>query len=309
MHRPRCLSVIILLSGLAAPASAQTGSIHEPVRYVGGVSVDLTPHEGRLRPAVGTSNHQIVRVNRTHPELAEGSGWTYNHAPTLAWWNDTFFVEYLSNPVDEHIAPGQTLLSTSKDGLNWEKPVVVFPPYEAPPGVKVPEGSDGYMMHQRMGFFVAPNGRLLLVAFYGHAEDPFKEGGIGRVVREVYRDGSFGPIYFIRYSSHTRWNASNTSFPFYQTSTDAGFLRACEDLLNDHLITLQWWDEDRGLDGFYTIKEAGEAISRYERPDGTIVALWKRSRAALSTDGWWQGLGTAHRRRPLRHALQPHGPR
>ena len=28
-----------------------------------------------------------------------------------------------------------------------------------------------------------------------------EEGGIGRVVREAYKDGSYGPIYFIRYSS------------------------------------------------------------------------------------------------------------
>lgn len=278
------LTPIVILAATSHVA-AQTGSVHEPVRYVGGVSVDLTPHEGRLRPAIGASNHQVVRVNRTHPERAEGSGWTYNHAPMLAWWNDTFFVEYLSNPVDEHISPGQTLLATSKDGLNWNQPVVVFPPYEAPPGVKIPEGSSGYMMHQRMGFYVAPNGRLLLVAFYGHAENPFRTGGIGRVVREAYRDGTFGPIYFIRYSSHTSWNESNTSYPLYQRSEDAGFVQACNDLLSDHLITLQWWDEDRGLDGFYSVKEAGSAISYYERSDGKLVALWKRSRTALSTDG------------------------
>jgi len=285
MRWPSFILAIVLIIAISPVASGQTGSTHEPVRYVGGVSVDLTPHEGRLRPAVGASNHQVVRVNRTHPELAEGSGWTYNHAPMLAYWNDTFFVEYLSNPVDEHIAPGQTLLATSKDGLHWEKPVVVFPPYQAPPGVKIPDGSDGYMMHQRMGFYVAPNGRLLLVAFYGHAENPFRKGGIGRVVREAYRDGTFGPIYFVRYSSHTDWNESNTAYPLYKRSKDAGFVQACDRLLKDHLITLQWWDEDRGLDGFYSIKEAGSAISYFERADGTLVALWKRSRSALSTDG------------------------
>ena len=71
---------------------------------------------------------------------------------------------------------------------------MVFPPYVAPKGVKIPKGSDGYMMHQRMGFYTAPNGRLLVLAFYAHAEEPFREGGIGRVVREAYKDGTYGPI-------------------------------------------------------------------------------------------------------------------
>jgi hypothetical protein len=45
----------------------------------------------------------------------------------LAYWNNSFYLEYLSNPVGEHVAPGQTLVQTSKDGYNWSKPVVIFP--------------------------------------------------------------------------------------------------------------------------------------------------------------------------------------
>ena len=41
------------------------------------------------------------------------------------------------------------------------------------------------VMHQRMGFYVAPDNRLLVLGFYGHTEDPFGKGGIGRVVREA----------------------------------------------------------------------------------------------------------------------------
>lgn len=70
---------------------------------------------------------------------------------------------------------------------------MVFPPYQAPAGIGIPQGYNGYMMHQRMGFYISENDRLLVLAFYGHAEDPFREGGIGRVVREIYKDGSFGP--------------------------------------------------------------------------------------------------------------------
>ena len=264
---------------------AQTGSVNEPVRYIGGVTIDPNVHEGRLRYAIGTESRQTVRVNRTHPEMSDGFGWTYNHASNLAYWNGTFFQQYLSNPVDEHIPPGQTLMVTSPDGRNWSKPEVIFPHYEAPKGVKIPEGYTGYMMHQRMGFYVSKDNRLLTLAFYGHSEDPFTEGGIGRVVREIYKDGSLGPIYFIRYSSHTNWNEKNTSFPFFSSSKDEGFVQVCNELLVDKLMTRQWWDEDRGLDGFFTNYEARSALSYYHRKDGKIVALWKRSMCGLSDDG------------------------
>ena len=279
------ISLLFILFFTTGFAIAQTGSIHEPVRYVGGVTIDPNLHEGRLRYAIGVESIQTVRANRTHPDRNEGYGWTYSHASNLAYWNGIFYQQYLSNPVDEHIPPGHTLLTTSTDGRNWEKPMVIFPHYNPPSRVKIPEGSTGYMMHQRMGFYISPDNRLLTVAFYGHSEDPFQEGGIGRVVREIYKNGSMGPIYFIRYSSHRNWNESNTSYPFYTSSSDKGFIKACDKLLSDKLKTLQWWDEDRGLDGFYTIKKAREAIAYYTRKDGKIVALWKRSMTALSDDG------------------------
>ncbi len=269
---------------LAAPGYSQTGSIHEPVRYMGGVTIDPRVHDGRLPYAVGVESRQTVRVNRTHPDWVEGSGWTYSHASNLCYWNNTFYQQYLSNPVDEHIAPGQTLLVTSKDGRNWGKPLVLFPPYQPPKGTLIPEGYNGYMMHQRMGFYVSKENRLLTLAFYGHAENPFGPGGIGRVVREIYQDGSLGPIYFIRYSSHTRWNESNTAYPYYKTSADKAFVRACDELLANKLMVAQWWDEDKGLDGFYSFKKAGSALSWFHRQDGAVVALWKRSMCGLSFD-------------------------
>ena len=278
-------SLLLALLLLPATATAQTGTEHEPVRYIGGESIDLGPHDGRLRPAIGVANYQTVRVNRTHPEQADGHGWTYNHASTLAYWNGGFYQQYLSNPIDEHKAPGHTLVLTSPDGRNWGPPTVVFPAYEAPPGTPMPKRAKGYMMHQRMGFYVAPNGRLLVLAFYGHAEDPFMKGGIGRVVREAYKDGSYGPIYFIRYTSHANWNESNTAYPFFTRSDDAGFVQACEALLADKLMTLQWWDEDRGPKGFYPIEKAGQALCFYHRKDGRTVALWKWSLGGLAPDG------------------------
>ena len=126
-----------------------------------------------------------------------------------------------------------------------------------------------------------------MVAFYGHSYNPFKEGGIGRVAREIKPDGTMGPIYFIRYSSHAQWNETNTAYPFYTKSKDKGFREACQALLGDKLKTLQWIDEDRGLDGFYNLKDSinrVQATSYYHRKDGKTVALWKWSYAALSPD-------------------------
>ena len=276
------------MAAAAGTAGAQTGTPSEPVRYVGGEVANPTVHDGALRYILGVENIQVLRANRTDPAAAEDYGWTYNHAPNLTYWKGRFYLQYLSNPVNEHEAPGHTLLAVSEDGREWAKPVVCFPAYEAPEGVEIPEGYHGYMMHQRMGFYTAPDGRLLTLAFYGHTDSPFKEGGIGRVVREVYDNGRFGPIYFIRYSSHTAWNPSNTSYPFYTDSPDKGFVEACDALLADRLRTWQWRDEDRGMDGFYPIADTAwyhEALSSYRRADGATVGLFKKSYSALSFDG------------------------
>jgi hypothetical protein len=49
-------------------------------------------------------------------------------------------------------------------------------------------------------------------------------------------------------------------------------------------MVLQWSDEDRGLDGFYTARRGGEALSYYHRKDGKVVGLWKWSLCGLSED-------------------------
>ena len=278
---------LALWGAMPMAGHAQTGSENEPVSYIGGEICNPRLHDGGFRYAIGAENIQVLRANRTHPEEAEDYGWTYNHAANITYWNGRFYLQYLSNPIDEQQPPGQTLLVTSEDGRSWSKPLVAFPPYKAPEGVTIPKPYYGYIMHQRMGFYTAPNGRLLTVAFYGHSYNPFKEGGIGRVVREIKRDGTMGPIYFIRYSSHTKWNASNTAYPFFTNSNDKGFKEACQALLNDKLKTLQWIDEDRGLDNFYTLKDSintVQATSYFHRKDGKVVALWKWSYAALSDD-------------------------
>jgi hypothetical protein len=281
----KILFSLLACASLARSFAAEPGGPGEPVRVVN-ARIDVTVHEGGLRPAIGVESIQVMRANRTRPETADGFGWTYNHAPMLAYWHGRFYLEYLSNPFGEHVPPGQTLLVTSRDGRQWDAPRQVFPVYLLRPGPISGHESGMAIMHQRMGFYVAPNGRLLVLGHYGHAPSPMGATGIGRVVREVKADDTFGPIYFIRYNSAADRNEANTTrFPFYVRSADQGFVEACDALLVDKLKTLQWREEDRSTDGFYTVPgPVLQAPSVYHRKDGVAVALWKESWAALSKD-------------------------
>ena len=268
-------------------------SKYESVRYVGNVRANIDYHHGQLKPVVGTNSYQVLRANREHPEWAEGTGWTYNHAPMLAYWNNTFYLEYLSNPVGEHIPPGQTLLTTSKNGRDWAKPVVVFPPYELPHGTvkkgytePLPDGTHA-VMHQRMGFYTASNGRFMVIAYYGisvNLDNPNDGRGIGRVIREVYADGNFGPIYFIRYNQSAGWGEENTRYPFYTKSNDKGFVEACDELLSNTLMVQQWIEECDRDDELIKFREDLRSFCYYHAADGRVVGLWKWSKVAVSED-------------------------
>jgi hypothetical protein len=281
----------------------------EPVRYTGDINTDKRYYDGHLPHAIGSHHIQTFRANRKYPLEPGSVGWTYNHQPYLAYWNNRFHLQYLSGLLQEHEPPTRIMLQTSADGRDWTTPVILFPEYTLPDivfdGEKITAGTKA-VMHQRMGFYVAPNGRLLASGFYSYSANPRRSpnagNGIGRVVREIHADGSFGPVYFIRYNRHAGWNESNTTLPFFTQSTDQEFLDACEALLADKLVTLQWWEEDRGEDGFYEIDPsavqdgeyfsarittsagAGKAFMHYRRPDDVIVGIWKNQYTALSTD-------------------------
>jgi hypothetical protein len=259
----------------------------DTVRYIGATLSNVDYHHGQLSPAIGVHNIQTFRANRADAE----NNWTYNHAPMLAYWNNSFYLEYLSNPVGEHVAPGQTLLQTSKDGYNWSKPVVIFPPYKIPDGF-VKEGrtevaKNSYaVMHQRIGFYTSKSKRLLALAYYGIAlgkgDDPNDGNGIGRVIREVKADGKFGPIYFLRYN-HS-FNEKNTSYPFYKSSTDKGFVTACEEILNTPLLMQQMVEEADRNDPLIPLKKDFKAFNYYRLPNGNIVGLWKYALTSITKD-------------------------
>jgi len=259
----------------------------DTVRYIGNKLSNVDYHHGQLSPAIGVHNIQTMRANRG--DNNNTTSWTYNHAPMLVYWNNTFYLEYLSNPVGEHVAPGQTLLQSSKDGYNWSAPVVIFPPYKIPDGYvkagKTDTAKNSYaVMHQRIGFYTSKSKRLFALAYYGIAlakgDDPNDGNGIGRVIREIKADGSFGPVYFLRYN-HS-FNEKNTSYPFYRTSADKGLVAACDEILNTPLLMMQTVEEGDRNDPLIPLQKDFKAFNYYHLPNGNVVALWKYALTSIS---------------------------
>jgi hypothetical protein len=259
----------------------------DTVRYVGKTLVNVDYHHGQLSPAVGVHNIQTMRANRGN----SSHNWTYSHQPMLAYWNNKFYVEYLSNPIGEHVPPGQTLLQTSKDGYSWTEPVIIFPPYKIPDGF-VKEGrkdtaKNSYaVMHQRIGFYTSKSKKLFALAYYGIAlgpgDDPNDGRGIGRVIREIKTDGSFGPIYFLRYNH--LFNEKNTTYPFYKSSQDKELVAACEEILATPLLMQQMVEEADRDDPLIPLKKDLKAFNYYRLPNGNIVGLWKYALTSITKD-------------------------
>ncbi|SDC02356.1 six-hairpin glycosidase [Pedobacter soli] len=279
--------------GLAIPLALALSTVQaqDTVRYTGKTLVNADYHHGQLTPVVGVHSIQTFRANREHPELAENFGWTYNHAPMLAYWNNQFYVEYLSDKVGESIPPGQTLLQSSKDGYTWTKPDVIFPVYRIPDGTTKEGRTDvakdlDAVMHQRMGFYVSTKNVFLVLGFYAISfdakDDPNDGHGIGRAVREIQADGTYGPIYFIHYNPG--YAEKNTKYPYYTKSKSKAFIEACNELLANKLMTQQWNEEADRKDPLITLQKQYKAFSYYHLPDGRVVGLWKNALTAISTD-------------------------
>jgi len=266
-------------------------SAQNKIHYTGTVLSNPAYHDGQLSPVIGVHNIQVMRVNREHPDASNCQGWTYNHQPMLAYWHGKFYMQYLSGEVGEHIPPSQTFLQTSGDGYSWSNPEVLFPPYKVPDGYTKPDYPGvaknlTAIMHQRVGFYVSKSGRLLTMAFYGVAldkkDDPNDGNGIGRVVREIRKNGTFGPIFFIHYNH--AFNEKNTDYPYFTKSHDKNFVKSCQEILDNPLYMMQWVEEsDRG-DKLIPLAKDYKAFCYYHLPDGKVACLWKHALTAISTD-------------------------
>jgi hypothetical protein len=280
---------------MAQEAAVAPGSPSEPIRYIGKEHVVPELADGGLPLAVGVQNYQVLRSSRLYPS-SDGQGWTFFHAPMLAYWHGKFYAEFIASPVMENGIPTEVMMATSRDGRNWSMPEVIFPQWDSYQDPRRPLRSQ---LHERMGFYGAPNGKLLVLSHYGFWDNQKNHifGGPGHVLREVHEDGSLGPIYFIRYGEG--WNASNAFYPFYRESPDRDFVRACDDLLANPFVTDQWYELEKGyppdaylqIPGSNPAKSGAEAdknrkaLSYYHRQDGAAVGIWKMAWAATSTDG------------------------
>ena len=65
-------------------------------------------------------------------------------------------------------------------------------------------------------------------------DDPNDGNGIGRVVREIKKDGSYGPIYFIYYNHG--FNEKNTDYPYFKKSKDREFVKACQEISRQSVV-------------------------------------------------------------------------
>ena len=161
----------------------------DAVHYTGSVIATPARHDGGLSPVVGVHNIQTMRGS---------AGWLYNHQPMMAYWNNKFYMHYLTDPRSEHEAPGRTMLQTSDDGYTWTEPVVLFPEYNVPDGFTKPAWPGVVakdlkaIMHQRIGFYVSKSNKLIAMGNYCVAitpkDDPNDGNAIGRVVREIKAD-------------------------------------------------------------------------------------------------------------------------
>jgi BNR repeat protein len=150
----------------------------------------------------------------------------------------------------------------------------------------------------RMYFFLAPNGRMLVIAGLRLDHEKLSERRKGPlVVRELRRDHSLGDVFTLR---APLTNAPGQP-PRFETARDLGFVRACRQLLDDKIFLEQQdygqlldpaqrmkWNDPTNWPGDEDLKkeaaEFGKAVCFFERKDGTLVAVMKRRWVTLSND-------------------------
>ncbi len=76
----------------------------------------------------------------------------------------------------------------------------------------------------------------------------------------------------------------NTSYPFYKTATDKGFVAACDELLATPLQMQQWVEESDRNDPLIPLKKDFKAFDYYRLSNGKVVGLWKYALTSMTAD-------------------------
>jgi hypothetical protein len=284
MKFKRLVLVFCAIAPLTLIAAEKSG---EPIRIdapeLAKLNFDLST--GGLPVAPGLETYTVVRADQEHPETSDGRGWTYQHHPDLAAWHGRLYVGWNSCERDEDVWPSRELISSSADGRTWSKPEEMFPQDVSTP--------------LRMYFFRAPNGRMLVIAGLRVNHEKLSERRKGPlVVRELRADHTLGDVFTLRPPAEA---VTNPPPPFKQAK-DRGFVKACKQLLADHLFLQQQdygnlldpkqrmkWNDPANWKGDAQLQkdaaEFGKAVCFFQRKDGAWVAVSKRRWVTVSRDG------------------------
>lgn len=242
--------------------------------------------DGGLPPLPGVQVFCVFRASKdTRPD---GLGYTYHHHVDMAAWRGRLYVAWNACERDEDTWPSRELFATSADGATWTDPRELFPQ-----GVSAP---------LRMYFFLAPNGRMLVIAsLRADVDDTREELKTGLVVREIRPDHTLGDVFTLQPAS-----TAYRPVPPYETSSDAGFVEACRQLLADRVYLeqqdlgnllggrrMKWhhaaeWPGGKlpgQTDALENVKWTfGKGLSFLDRADGGIVGVCKMGWTVVSPD-------------------------
>jgi hypothetical protein len=241
--------------------------------------------DGGLPPLPGVCSYCVFRASRdTKPD---GLGYTYHHHVDMAAWKGKLYVGWNTCLKDEDLWPSRELLSVSDDGVSWSDPIEMFP--------------QGASTPLRMYFYLAPNGRMLIIAGLRPDEgETVEDNKHGLVVRELRSDHTLGDVFTLQPQGVI------TRGPMFDTASDRDFIDACQSLLSDSVYleqqdrgkllgerAMQWHEAKYWPGGVLPGTKEGEenvkwtfgkALSFFRRPDNIIVGISKMGWTTISSD-------------------------
>ena len=184
-------------------------------------------------------------------------------------------VQYLANPISEHEGNTVVFLIRSKDGVHFSKPEEIFPaknvpvaPYNGEAKEHLFNETTHCVIHQRMSFYKASNGKMLAMTYYGISPTdprlnspelppvgsvktwnmtdmslvmPGSGYGVGRAIREIKKDFSFGPVFMLRYDSSGGYTRKNTDIFPITKNPQMRLSRKLVMTYEESLCPQQWW--------------------------------------------------------------------
>ena len=237
-----------------------------------------------LTPVAGVEHFEVFHADNGRVEVpGDTFGYTYNHHVDMAVWRGRYYVAWNQCEQHEDVWPSREVYSTSVDGRAWERPQLLFP--------------QGLSTCLRMYFYLAPSGRMLAIAGLRTGTEEVQEETKGSlIVREIFADHSLGPVHALRVREHV-----TTDLPPFDTSSDAGFVAACQYLLADTIYLEQqdlgtllgdrrmiWHDPanwpGEKVPGDSEKWRSGKAFTFFKRPDGLRVGISKMGFTTCSAD-------------------------